>query len=161
MLWAVTAVTKKNVTVTNISHKNTMKRTRLRQIKIYDIMIEHDYYNVMNNVALETVKINSKLIADNMTDMMYTADTFQYQNEHNSDTRHLMMKDLEDGVFTKQYLSLKKWQEKVAKRNAHIASEINDRIITPLRQIYYDITNIENVCNDLHKKWVSRGKSFK
>ncbi len=138
-----------------------MKRTRLRQIKIYDLIIEHDYYNVMNNVALETVKINSKLIADKMQDMMYTADTLQYQNEHNSDTRQQMMQDLEDGIFTQQYQTLKKWQEKTTKRNAHIAREIDTRIITPLRQIYYDITNIENVCNDLHKKWISRGKSFK
>ena len=138
-----------------------MKRARLRQIKIYDLMIEHDYYNKINKVALDTVKINSMLISSGLTDMMYVDFLIQYQNEHDRNTRHLMMKDLEDGVFTRQYLSLKKWQEKVARHNSRIASEINENIITPLRQVYYDITNIENVCNDLHKKWISRGKSFK
>lgn len=138
-----------------------MKRTRLRQIKIYDLMIEHDYYNVMNNVALDTVKINSMLISSNLSTLMYTDTTLQYQHEHNTDTRQQMMHDLEDGVFTQYYLSLKRWAQNVHDKAPHISNEITDRIISPLRQIYYDITDIENICTELHKKWVSRGKSFK
>lgn len=143
-----------------------MKKTRLRQIKIYDIINEHNYYDVINNVALQIVKINSMLIAANMPNMMYMAcpgstHTLQYTNAHNKDTLSIMCADIDGGIFTTYYKSLQMWHERVNEINPDIAREINDRILTPLRQLYYDITNIDTVCRDLHRKWLSRGKSFK
>jgi hypothetical protein len=129
-------------------------------------MNEHNYYDVINDVALQIVKINSMLIAANMPQMMYTCcpgsnHTLQYTNAHNKDTLNLMHADIDGGIFTTYYKSLQLWHEHVNETHPDIANEINDCILTPLRQIYYDVTNIDAVCSDLHRKWLKRGKSFK